>query len=64
MLLCIATSVLRLLLVPCRSYIEAHIAKSGHDPARDLSLDAKQLYPNIVLRDQIATWLQKHGVET
>ncbi|KAF6255928.1 hypothetical protein COO60DRAFT_159134 [Scenedesmus sp. NREL 46B-D3] len=47
-----------------RSFIEDFLTKIGHDPARDTTLSAAQLYPNIVLRDQIATWLQKHGIAT
>uniref|UniRef100_A0A383V769 U-box domain-containing protein n=1 Tax=Tetradesmus obliquus TaxID=3088 RepID=A0A383V769_TETOB len=47
-----------------RSFLEDFLAKTGHDPARDTPLNASQLYPNIVMRDQIATWLQQHGIAT
>eukprot|EP00882_Tetradesmus_deserticola_P015434 GHRQ01016445.1.p1 GENE.GHRQ01016445.1~~GHRQ01016445.1.p1 ORF type:complete len:158 (+),score=63.38 GHRQ01016445.1:354-827(+) len=47
-----------------RSFILDHLTKTGHDPARDTPLITAQLYPNIVMRDQIAAWLQKHGIAT
>eukprot|EP00882_Tetradesmus_deserticola_P002315 GHRQ01002472.1.p1 GENE.GHRQ01002472.1~~GHRQ01002472.1.p1 ORF type:complete len:309 (+),score=117.37 GHRQ01002472.1:480-1406(+) len=47
-----------------RSFIADYLNKTGHDPARDTPLIAAQLYPNIVMRDQIAAWLQKHGIAT
>ncbi|WIA19084.1 hypothetical protein OEZ85_003736 [Tetradesmus obliquus] len=47
-----------------RSFLEDFLAKTGHDPARDTPLNASQLYPNIVMRDQIATWLQQNGIAT
>lgn len=47
---------------PC---ITAYLQRTGRDPAQDTSpLSPSQLCPNVNLRDQIATWLQKQGVQT
>lgn len=48
-----------------RSSILEWIARTGRDPAQDGSpLSPTQLCPNVNLRDQIATWLQRQGVAT
>jgi hypothetical protein len=47
---------------PC---IMEWIHRTGRDPAQDGSpLSPTQLCPNVNLRDQIATWLQRQGVQT
>lgn len=47
---------------PC---IMEWIQRTGKDPAQDGSpLSPTQLCPNVNLRDQIATWLQRQGVQT
>lgn len=46
---------------PC---IEEFILKTRKDPARDTPLDREQLLVNVNMRDQVAKWLQRHGVET
>eukprot|EP00775_Hariotina_reticulata_P006273 gene6273-6512_t len=46
---------------PC---IEDFVFKTGKDPARDTTLSAEELLVNVNMRDQVAKWLQRHGVDT